>query len=274
MNTFNFEYEFEETERNTSGKSLVYFTIGYNNSYINALSLAVKSLKYYNDTYDIVIICDNSMLDECKIKIPGVILIAVPNTRAAAYASINKLKIFEYYPLTSKYDSVLFIDSDIIIHTNIKPYFDKITKQNTLYVYTEDTDIIAHTQLWFSFNNYTSDDLVFFKKEKIHVFNAGCFGFCPTGSMKSHFKNIITFIDNHKGSLHIYEQSFMNVYFNTINRTDRTMLTKDNYIMFPCRLPEQSFEGKLIHYCGGIGNGEDKYHKMQVYVNKYMPFLQ
>jgi lipopolysaccharide biosynthesis glycosyltransferase len=222
----------------------------------------------------IVIICDKNMETLCTEKFKeNARIIAVPDSTEAAFASINKLKIFEFYPEITHYKSVLFIDSDIIIHTDVIKYFEKITKTDTLYVYTEDTNIDAHKTQWFSYNNYTQQDMDFFRKEKIHVFNAGCFGFIPDETMQTHFLNIVNFISSYKGKLVIYEQSFMNVYFNKLNNTERTLLTSDTYIMFPHRLPDQSHEGKLIHFCGGLGNADGKHKDMKNYIAKYMPFL-
>ena len=256
-------------------KYLAYFTVGYNRVYIDVLNIAIKSLVYFTPNVDILVICDNSMELECKNKLPqNVIIITVPDSTQAAYASINKLKIFNVYPEVMKYHSVFFIDSDIITHTDIIPYFEKVIKTDTLYVYTEDTDPLANLQCWFSFNNYTQTDIERLRTQNIHPFNAGCFGFCPNDIMKQHFDVILEFIKNYKGSLHIYEQSFMNVYFNKINNTDRTLLTKNTYIMFPYRdYPIQSHEGKLIHFTGIVGSGSIKYTEIKKYTDTYMPFL-
>jgi lipopolysaccharide biosynthesis glycosyltransferase len=253
--------------------SLIYFTVGFNKDYIDALSLAIKTLLYYTKDIDILVICDIGLEDICKSKLPEeIVLLPVPNSKDAANSSINKLRVFEFYPSIENYQNVLFIDSDVLIHADVKPYLKKIVKENTLYVYTESTDINLHSSSYFSYNNYTSNDILRYKNENIHVFNAGCFGFCPNG-MKTHFKNITNIIDNHKGPLYIYEQSFMNVYFNTLNITDRTMLTDENYLMFPHRYPKQSHEGKLIHFCGGLGNGNGKHKDMKQYIEDYMPFI-
>jgi hypothetical protein len=253
---------------------LVYFTVGYNKVYIDVLNLAIKSLNYFNPLLDILVICDKTFESECKSKLPeNVIIVPVPDSTQPAFASINKLKIFNLYDI-QKYDKVFFLDTDIITHTDIIPYFEKIIKQDTLYVYTEDTDPLANAQPWFSYNNYNQADLERLQRENIHPFNAGCFGFYPTNTMRDHFNNILDFIKDYKGSLHIYEQSFMNVYFNKINNTDRTLLTKDTYIMFPYRnYPIQSHEGKLIHFTGLVGEGAIKYRDIKKYVDNYMPFL-
>jgi hypothetical protein len=259
----------------SSNDYLVYFTVGYNKIYINILKLAVKTLIHFNKNVDIVVICDESMESECKSILPETVkIITVPDSTQAAYASINKLRIFEVYPDILKYKSVLFVDSDILTHTDIEAYFKKINKPNTLYVYTEDTNPRSHLAQWFSFNNYTEQDISRFKKEKIYPFNAGCFGFCPTTQMKSHFNNITNFIAHYNGPLTIYEQSFMNVYFNNLNITDRDLLTRDTYIMFPYRdYPIMSHEGKLIHFTGLVGEGDIKYKEIKSYIDKFMPFL-
>jgi len=253
---------------------LVYFTVGYNRSYIDVLYLAVKSLKYFNPQLDVLIICDKTFESECKSKLPeNVIIVPVPDSTQPAFASINKLEIFNVYDI-QKYDKVFFLDTDIITHTDIIPYFEKIIKQDTLYVYTEDTDPLANAKGWFSYNNYTQEDLERLQRENIHPFNAGCFGFYPDNSMREHFNNILDFIKNYKGSLGIYEQSFMNVYFNKINNTDRTLLTKENYTMSPHDNGTLiSCEGMLVHFAGCIGNASLKYANIKTYIDMFMPFL-
>ena len=270
------------TEILRNDKHLIYFTVGFNANFINVLDLSMKSLMYYitslpetiANNIDIVIICDENMKDTCNEKFSThATVISVPNSTQAAYASINKLKIFEIYPDIMQYTSVLFIDSDIIIHANIMNYLEKINKIDTLYVYTEDTNVDAHKTQWFSYNNYSEQDMEYFRKDNIHVFNAGLFGFIPDEHMKKHFSNIIEFISTYNGALVIYEQSFMNVYFNKLNNTDRTLLTHETYLMFPHRYPDQSHEGKLIHFCGGLGDANGKHKDMQNYIKKYMEFL-
>jgi hypothetical protein len=263
--TFNYDISEEITE--TTDKFLVYFTVGYSSKYIDLLDLAVKSFQYFNKDIDILVICDEHMETECKQRLNDVILISVPNSIQGAHASINKLKLFEFYPKASTYNSILFIDSDIITHTDVKPILEKIKEENRLYVYTEHSDINCHLRQEWSCNNYNSSDISNFKKNSIFVFNAGCFGFRPR-FMKSHFKNITDTIDTYKKELVIYEQSFMNVYFNKLNNTDRNLLTSETYIMWPKQ--NTNYSGKLIHFCGNIGNGHSKYPIMLEYINKHI----
>jgi len=253
----------------TNNKYLVYFTVGFSFKYIDLLQLAIESFQYFNkdSDVDVVVICDECMEKECKEKLRNVILISVPDSSEAAYASINKLKLFEFYPEAIEYISILFIDSDIITHTNVKPILQKISKEDTLYVYTEFTDINYHLHAGWSCNNYNESEISFFKENSIFVFNAGCFGFRP-GFMKSHFKNITDTISLYKKKLVIYEQSFMNVYFNKLNNTDRTLLTSETYIMWPNK--NTDYSGKLVHFCGNLGNGDSKYPIMLEYTNKYI----
>jgi hypothetical protein len=89
--------------------------------------------------------------------------------------------------------------------------------------------------------------------------------------MKNHFDNIRSMINEYKGEF-FYEQSFLNVYFNKNNKTNRIVISNDNYKMHP--IPHVNYEGKLVHFCGGPGNALNKYTLMTRYIWKYMPFIK
>ena len=80
--------------------------------------------------------------------------------------------------------------------------------------------------------------------------------------MKNNFTKILDSIKNYTGT-YFYEQSFMNVYFNLLNITNRDVFTDANYKLFPLR--NINYEGKIIHFCGEAGVGKTKYDKMKIY---------
>ena len=85
--------------------------------------------------------------------------------------------------------------------------------------------------------------------------------------MKTHFENIINIISNFTGHYY-YEQSFMNVYFNLNNLTDRNVISKHNY-----KLGEKEnelYEGKLIHFYGEASYAFQKKVRMNIYFEKYI----
>jgi len=243
-------------------RSLVYYTVGKSRKYIDILVLSLASLRAYS-TVDILVICDESFLDECKERCGNVSFMTCPDSKTPEEASMNKLKIFSYSRI-HEYDRVLFLDSDILVHTHMEPYFSKTTVPGILYVYTETKKIQDHIcNMWSLVGAYTAQDLMRFRTESIHVFNAGCFSFVRSDEMKNHFANIQSMIASYKGPF-FYEQSFMNVYFNKNNKTDRSLFT-DNTYTFPPK-GTRSYEGTLVHFAGSPGNGESKYAWMKSYL--------
>lgn len=248
-------------------KDLIYYTVGYNKSYIDVLDLSIVSLRKSGYAGDIVVLCDETFLQDCKTKLDNTVLYKTfPDSKTPEQASINKLRIFEYENI-DKYDRVLFLDSDIIVHMNVDTLFNRITNPNLLYVYTESTRLELHNNLMWSLENYTDADNQYFRQNNIHVFNAGCFAFLRTSTMKDHFLQVQYLISQHTGRF-FYEQSFMNVYFNRNNQTDRTLLTDDNYIFPPKN--DRSHPNCLLHFAGDPGSGHTKFQRMKYYMTNYL----
>jgi lipopolysaccharide biosynthesis glycosyltransferase len=233
------------------------------------LKLSIKTVRssLKDDDVDIVILSDEQFVNDCK-KIENVTVISMPNSNTPEEASMHKLHIFNAYNEISKYDSVLFIDSDIIVLHDISLILKNFIKNNCLYVYTERTNISDHNQIFWSFENYTQKQLNYFNRNQIQVFNAGFFGFKPDEHMRGHFNNIIEMIKNHRGKF-FYEQSFMNVYFNTYPEiiTNRTVITSENYIMFPDIT--HNYGNKCIHFCGSAGDAAFKFSRIINYMNRF-----
>jgi hypothetical protein len=248
-------------------KYLVYFTVGYSRKYINILQLAIRSLRNYYDG-DILVICDSSFKDECIEKLgPNIIYFLQPDAKSGPDSSMNKLKIFNF-PNIGSYDKVLFLDSDILVHSPILPILEGITRPGYLYCYSESKNPEDHQLEYWSFKTYTSAEIARFKREYILPFNAGTFGFVQCDSMKEHFKNVLNMVSIHRGEYY-YEQSFMNVYFNRLNITDRTVFTDENYKMHDIK-HETSYEGKIVHFAGDPSDGNKKIVKMKQYSTSFL----
>lgn len=246
-------------------RDLIYYTVGYNEEYIRVLSMSVRSLQPYSKA-DVLVICDTSFVSRCKEILPdNVRYLAVPDSTTKEAASMHKLCIFDY-PEINTYDRVLFLDSDIIVHTPLDTFFAGVRSPGLLYVYTERDSISEHRNLCYSLLTYTLEDMLTFKLRKIRVFNAGCFLFVRCSTMKGHFDGVRAMIANHTGPF-FYEQSFMNVYFNKLNATDRSVLTSANYKMGPT--PGQDYRGFIVHFSGMPGNSDNKLSSMADYCRAF-----
>jgi hypothetical protein len=240
-------------------KSIVYYTIGCNRGYIEMVELSIQSLrKVYSG--EIGIVCDESMISECKEKMPDVHYWSVPDSRTGQAASMNKLRVFDFIEVDA-YDAVMYLDTDILAVNPIDSYFEKITEDDMLYVYTETNNQERHKHLNWSLQTYTEEDYAFFRKENILPFNAGTFGFRPTQSMKDQFQAVRDMVANHTGP-YFYEQSFLNVYFNLRNKTVRSVFTPDNYIFFPqTGTPYKT--ARLLHFADASQSAARKCNRMR-----------
>jgi lipopolysaccharide biosynthesis glycosyltransferase len=248
-------------------RDLIYYTVGYNEGYIRVLRLSIQSLQAYS-TADVLVICDESFLPKCRELLPdSVRYMTVTDSKTKEIASMHKLSIFDY-PDIHTYDRVLFLDSDILVHTPLDTFFAGVRKQGILYVYTECEGYHEHKNLCFSLLTYTLEDLLTFKLRSIRVFNAGCFLFVRCPAMKVHFDAVRTMIVRHTGPF-FYEQSFMNVYFNKLNATDRSVITRANYKMGP--MPGRNYQGFIVHFSGIPGDANNKLTSMEDYWRMFLP---
>lgn len=247
-------------------KTLIYYTVGYSPAYIDVLALSLRTLRASGYTGDIAVLCDESFLPRCKEVLgPDLLFHAFPNSTSPEQASMNKLRIYEL-PDIEQYDRILFLDSDILVHMNVNALLQRVTASGKLYVYTETTKQIDHTNLMWGLCSYTPLELAIFQMSSVHVFNAGCFAFVRDEAMKEHFLSIQYMITQHVGPF-FYEQSFMNVYFNRNGQTDRTLLTDENYV-FP--KGEKAYPGYLVHFAGDPGSGKTKLQRMTAYMKAYL----
>lgn len=255
--------------------NLVYYTIGFNVKYLDLLYLSIKSLRNKN-LQDVLIICDESIIDQCTEKLKeflNIKIVPCSDSISAMDSSMKKLLIFNYD--ISKYFKILFIDSDVLVNTNIERIFHGIN-DNKLYAGVEHLKIIMHDTKYFSLGTYSSEDFKFFYDNKIYPFNCGLFGFITTIRMKEHFSNILEMVKNHTGH-YWYEQSFMNVYFNKLNLADTKVINDTNYILGieVDNLPrgtlwlQPQYHNKIFHF--NSSRGSEAKLKDMLYWNERFP---
>jgi hypothetical protein len=259
-----------------SNQRLYYYTIGWcNDAYIDMLYMSICSLRHYSKLSDIFILADSRLLETIRSRLSTLERIYIHSTRnsdSPESSSNRKLDIFDFN--IDNYSSVVFLDVDILIHTDIDKIADGIVDSNILYVPNEDyasnrdfvglTDMKSHSEIYWSLNDYSSSDLHYLNENSVKVFNTGLFGFKPSVSIRTHFEVIKLRMAGQKHSFH-YEQPFMNRHFNmNAGTTDRNLLNNCNYRMFPSI--NTDYSGMIIHFTGC----PDKRGSMDEYMNKYM----
>jgi len=255
--------------------NLVYYTIGFDVKYLDLLYLSILSLRKHNST-DIMVICDKSLVDQCREKLKNfssINIVPCGDSTGAMNSSMKKLRIFDYD--VSKYSKVLFVDSDILIDIDLTTIFSKIN-DDKLHAPIEHRELGYHYEKWHSLNTYTKEDVDFLVKNIIYPFCAGMFGFVNSITMKEHFSNIHVMIENHTGYFY-YEQSFMNVYFNLRNLVNRDTINDSNYAMgdkVPSNIPisiwnKNKFRNKMFHFSDPRG-ADSKLKEMLRWYNKFL----
>jgi len=258
-------------------KNLIYTTLGFDANYSTCIEMLIESIAMStgsHDAFDFLVICDKKVYKDVISRFErktfkfSVKFYIVESAKTTMEASINKLRVFEY-PFVSAYDKILFLDCDIIVNLDIMRVFDKSIdhQQCLIYAYKEKDDVKEHLSGFWSLGTYTEKDIEFFKENKIFPFNAGCFLFANTETMKGHFRDVLNWIGSYKG-VYFYEQSFMNVYFNTRKMVRYNIIDDDNYVMFPD--VERAYPEKMIHFCGFPGNGKNKVEVMSRYWDKFI----
>jgi lipopolysaccharide biosynthesis glycosyltransferase len=254
--------------------NLIYFTVGGVPEYVKLLELCLKSLYRSSldlkDYVEIMVMCDEDYLQYVEYLktdykyIDHIFL--TPKNRDHIQVSMRKIEIYSF-PDISKYDRVLFLDCDIVILEDIKPFFIEELDINSdkLYVIPE---LEYHLQFFCfksGFRKYTTEQHNEIRKNNLKGFNCGQYLFIQNEHMKNHFENIVNLVKTHSGE-YFYEQSFMNYYFNLANKVDyrfekyvefRPTEIKPTYIIYHMALATLSYQEKL--------------NKMQVlYMQKYI----
>lgn len=238
--------------------NLVYFTIGYQEQYIELLKLCLRTLKEQCDMSNIqtMVMCDAPFYDKVQQLGVDYIMLTRANT-GAMQVSMRKLEVFSFDRI-NEFDKVVYLDSDIIITGDLAPIFREIQMKDKLYVFDESDDYEEHNKIYFGCQNYTNDDILKFRYMGIKVFNCGQFGFRVSDEMRAHFYNILYFINGYKEEYY-YEQSFMNYYFNTLNARI-SMFNK--YTSLANRNDRVNKDTVIVHYADANMPYQVKLHKM------------
>lgn len=167
-----------------------------------------------------MVMCDEHYLPHIK-HLPFTHFHITSKNDTAMMASIRKTEIFNFEHI-DQYDKVLFLDCDVTVNSDTTPLFDAIVRDDVLYVVRNCDNIGYYKGNGFGCTDdpYDEKTLAIFDKNHIYGFNAGQYGFCVSDKMRLHFHNVSKSIERFDPSIHFYEQSFMNSYFNRILAID------------------------------------------------------
>jgi hypothetical protein len=234
-------------------------------SYIELLKLLILSI-YRNGniqqtTTDILIITSplfqpliQKKLEKIKLPIRYYLL----DLHTLMESSCCKLRIFNYEHI-DKYQKLLYLDTDVLINSDMNVLFDRIIPDNKLHTLEEGS---------------LGDDLwgLFFDKSTIDpatpAFSAGVFYFTNSPVVKAVFEaanaHINSYMKTHQGPPGCLDQPFV-VYHSFMHNA------YDNQFMKPYleNNPSQVTPERIIyHFPGGPGSFRNKYLKMTHFLSK------
>lgn len=175
------------------------------------LNMCINSIRCFieNDDIDMMVICDTHawpLISHLNLKLA---LVTPPPPELGSW---DKLRIMSLADL-SKYEKVMYIDSDVLVTGDLHPMFDAIDEPDVLHVAPVE-DYEEHKTQWYSvpFLPYSEMELENFKENNVFPFCVGHFGFRPSEKMKKHFEECYELRTKPWSN---QEQSVMNRYFNT-----------------------------------------------------------
>ena len=259
------------------GTNAVYYTVGGLGIYSIMLMESIASLDRSNPIhYDVIINTSQEYKDEyfnnyCR---PNTYFNIVEKAKTGDDVCFNKMKIFDY-PEISKYDCLIYFDSDVLINYDISNLFEQCY-DDVLYAAVEDYNIDNHNRLQFSIESYSDKELDFFRQNQIYTFNAGVFMLKNSKLMKSHFesiyKNMIRF-QKLVNRPFFSDQAFLNQYFNTGNLINNEVILKVDpenrlfrkqilqYVVDSNFYSIEDYSNKIFHLLGNTYDGWSKFDK-------------
>jgi lipopolysaccharide biosynthesis glycosyltransferase len=246
--------------------NLIYACVFHQESYINLLKLLITSISVKSninkDTTDILIITSPSFKEKIVKELEGFDLplyYYILDLHTLMEASCCKLKIFQYHNI-EKYQKLLYLDTDVLINSDVNILFNIEISEDKLYTLEEG---IIGNDLWGGprFFDFTKFD------RNTPAFSAGVFYFMNSLSMKKLFEDTNKHIANHLANNYqipvCLDQPFL-VYNSFIsNKYDNQFMKK----YLENNPNEVSNEKIIYHFPGGPGHYSSKYYKMTHFWN-------
>jgi len=244
--------------------NLVYMCVFYQTNYIHLLKLLVRSIhersKLNKETTDVLVMTSPYFhpyiqyeLKEFDLPIKYHIL----DLNTLMEASCCKLRIFQYEDV-DKYEKILYVDTDVLINSDINVLFDTHVSPEKMYALEE-----GHTghEFWGSQFFEPGHDLP--------AFSAGVFYFINSPSMKKLFQDTNDHIASYSGQIPTcLDQPFL-VYNSFVQGKYDNQMMKS----YMENNPDVVDSSKIIyHFPGGPGNFPSKHHKMTSFWNKMAGF--
>ena len=248
--------------------NLIYMCVFHQQSYINLLKLLITSISVKGninkDTTDILIITSPSFQLQIQNELQSFELplhYYIINLNSLMESSCCKLKIFSYSPI-DKYQKILYLDTDVLVNSDINLLFNNEISSDKLYALEEGN--IGHEYWGSQFFDFTKFD------KAASAFSAGVFYFMNSLSMKKLFEDVNTQINNYVGKNPVcLDQPFL--VFNSFIQEKYNNQFMKKYLENNPKVVDN--EKIIYHFPGAPGNYSSKFAKMTSFWGKITAFI-
>ena len=240
-------------------------------SYINLLKLLIRSISVKaninKETTDILIITSPSFLRQIQKELKSFDLSIhyyLLDLHTLMESACCRLKIFRYDTI-DKYQKILYLDTDVLVNSDVNTLFDIEISPEKLYALEEET--IAHEFFGSQFFDFTKFN------QTMPAFSSGVLYFMNSISIKKLFEDTNVHIANHlsekKFVTACLEQPFL-VYNSFIQEKYDNQLLKKYLEINPSIVTNKKI---IYHFAGGPGNYSSKWDKMITFWEKMDRFI-
>ena len=241
--------------------NLIYITVFHQESYINLLKLLITSISIKanvnQETTDILIVTCNLFQQQIQKELKSFDLrlhYYILDLHSLFEAGCARLNIFKYHNI-NKYDKILYLDTDILLNSDVNVLFNLDLSSEKIYALQEGN--IGHVHWGEQFFDFTKYD------RSVTAFTSGILLFRNSDSMKTLFDAIESHIRDYIYIQHndipiCLDQPF--IVYNAIsqNKYDNQLL---KFYVENCPSVVSS-EKVVYHFPGGPGSYDSKIHKM------------
>ena len=240
--------------------NLIYVCVFHQQSYIKLLKLLVTSVSVKanikKETTDILIVTSptfHTLIQKELEKFDLPLQYYILDVNTLMRASSSKLKIFQYNQI-DKYQKILYLDTDVLINSDVNKLFDSEISSDKLYAVEEGN--IGHIFWGSMFFDFKKNN------REAKAFSAGVLYFMNSPSMKQLFEDTNVHIENYlsekKPVPTCLEQPFLVYNSFAIDKYDNQFMKR-----YSENNPDLLSNEKIIyHFPGGPGDYSNKSAKM------------
>ena len=268
---------------------LLFITVFGQIEYVNLLEILLISLLRNGNSKNISILIYTTshfmeklnslpIVNEFNNLLPGNIwFVHNDNIKGVYDATRARLDLFEILDYQEKtFESILYLDTDIVITGDVNKLFDIIESSETPYIHAlEEGDFDTHDPIWDYYGRtlFTNEELD--KLKGVTAFSSGVMGFknCTT------IQNLFTLIKDDIGKRgHLFKLDQPYIVHNTVkynlleNQKFKQNVAYGGYDTAVMELPHRSTS--IIHFAGGVGGWQAKLSKMSSFLNRCFETMQ